>query len=66
MGQDFENTTFRFVKLSAVGFLRPKSYFQHLNRVIWHLTLTYYLVAGENITPSGPLHIPRTSIWLVL
>ena len=30
----FENTTFRFVKLSAVGFLRPKSNFQHLNRNI--------------------------------
>ena len=33
MGQDFENTTFRFLNLSAVSFLRPKSNFQQLNSV---------------------------------
>ena len=37
MGQTFENTTFRFVNPFSVGFLRPKSNFQHLNRVIWGL-----------------------------
>ena len=37
MGQTFKNTTFRFVKLSAVGFLRPKSNFQHFIRIIWDL-----------------------------
>ena len=39
--QTFENTTFRFVKLSAVCFLCLKLNFQHLNCVIWHLYLTY-------------------------
>ena len=37
MGQTFENTIFRFVKLSAVGFIRPKSTFHHLNRLICYL-----------------------------
>ena len=37
MGQNFENTTFCFVNFSAVGFLRPKSNFQHINCVICHI-----------------------------